>query len=120
MPGRLLHRRVERAAATEHNDRAIALDAVEADRDPVIHREADRGGVRRKLRVDDPRKGLRVVELASWQTQDDLLGRNLPRKWREINIQISDRTPECINIVKTKDSRHRQWRRQMTAPVKCS
>ncbi|WP_375780708.1 hypothetical protein ACE103_19235 [Bradyrhizobium sp. ma5] len=74
----------------------------------------------RKLRVDDPRKRLCVVELASRQTQDDLLGRNLPREWREINIQIPDRTPERIDIVKTKDSRHQQWRRQMTAPVKWS
>ncbi|WP_245321123.1 hypothetical protein [Bradyrhizobium sp. NAS96.2] len=76
--------------------------------------------MRRKLRVDDPRKRLRVIEFASRQAQDDLLGRNLPRKRREINIQISDRTPECINIVKTKDSRHQQWRRQMTAPMNCS
>ncbi|GCC47951.1 hypothetical protein chiPu_0031852, partial [Chiloscyllium punctatum] len=118
--GCLLDGRVERAAAAEHDHRAVALDAVEAHRHAVVHREADRGRTRRKLGIDDPRKRLRVVELASRQAQDDLLGRNLPRKWREIDIQISDRTPECVNIVKTKDSRHQQRRRQMTAPMKCS
>src|SRR4029077_13714431 len=88
---------------TDHNDRSISFHAVESDRDPVIHRESDRGACWKKLHVVKPRERLGKIQVTTRQTEYGLLGRDFPHQRCEIDIQISYRTPELINIVKTKN-----------------
>jgi len=82
----------------------------ERDRNAVIHRKPDSRAAGSKLHIDDPRKRLCVVHVASRQIQNDLLGGNSGRKRREVHVQMSDRTAKCVDIIEPKYLRRRDCR----------
>src|SRR5262249_32928272 len=107
LPRRRFHRTVDRAAPADRDDRVVTFDTVESDRSAIIHRKGDGRTIRPELGVGDPRKRLREVHLASGKTEDGLLGRNGAYQRREIHTQVTNRTPELIDIRKSKYP----WRR---------
>src|SRR5205085_9759511 len=102
LPRRRFNRAVERSAAADGDDGIVAFDAVEANGSAVVHRKGHGGTVRRQLGVGDARKRFREVHVAAGKAENGLLGRNGSHKRGKIHAQVAHRTPEFIDIRKSK------------------
>src|SRR5262249_50490 len=95
--------------APDHDDRFIPFDAIEKDWNTVVHCESDDRAIRRKLRVDDARKGLGEVDAAAFEIQDGLLRSNVADQRRKIHAEVSHRAAKLIDVREPKYPRCQAW-----------